>query len=98
MKHDQVTKQIETDRFAVLRDVHSGRQVHKILAIIVSITNNQLRCEKSIEFARRFILATSFVLSAAPFVLADDGKSAERPNILFIMSDDHTSQAIDVYG
>ncbi len=34
----------------------------------------------------------------AGLALSADAYGAEQPNILFIMSDDHTTQAIGVYG
>jgi arylsulfatase A-like enzyme len=44
-------------------------------------------------------LFTLFLLSIfAPFLSAADASGADRPNVLFIMSDDHTTQAIGAYG
>lgn len=42
---------------------------------------------------RRLPVALLLMLMSAPILRADD-----RPNILFIMSDDHTTQAIGAYG
>ena len=47
----------------------------------------------------KHILSTTCLLVAVQGVAAEQPKeSAERPNILFILSDDHTSQAWGVYG
>ena len=34
----------------------------------------------------------------APSILVADASQADKPNVLFIMSDDHTTQAIGAYG
>ncbi|MDP7010676.1 MAG: sulfatase-like hydrolase/transferase, partial [Verrucomicrobiota bacterium] len=39
-----------------------------------------------------------FLLFAAFALTLQIGQTAQRPNIIFIMSDDHTSQAIGAYG
>ena len=41
----------------------------------------------------RFLVVSFALLAVAPSAYA-----ADRPNILYIMSDDHTTQAIGVYG
>ena len=44
------------------------------------------------------IVDVSILLITIPNVLQADEKKQDQPNILFIMSDDHTSQAISAYG
>ena len=41
----------------------------------------------------QLIITTGFLASASPAMEADSG----HPNILFILSDDHTSQAWGIY-
>ena len=46
----------------------------------------------------RLVLA-SLIFAAAPgLLLGSSNRQESRPNILFIMSDDHTTQAIGAYG
>ena len=47
----------------------------------------------------QLIITTGFLASASP-AMADEEPEADsgRPNILFILSDDHTSQAWGIYG
>ena len=47
----------------------------------------------------QLIITTGFLASASP-AMADEKPEADsgRPNILFILSDDHTSQAWGIYG
>lgn len=47
---------------------------------------------------RSFLLATFAALVFLPPSAAESQSSAKRPNIVFIMSDDHASQAISAYG
>ena len=47
----------------------------------------------------QLIITTGFLASASP-AMADEKPEADsgHPNILFILSDDHTSQAWGIYG
>lgn len=50
---------------------------------------------------RNILLQTGLVVACLPVALMAKGQSeekSERPNILFILSDDHTSQAWGIYG
>ena len=53
----------------------------------------------SIEPARLTAMRAIFVLLVlCGFASLHEASAADRPNILFIMSDDHTSQAVGAYG
>lgn len=47
---------------------------------------------------RKFILSLLFSVGAGLFVLAADAQPAQRPNILYIMADDHAAHALSCYG
>lgn len=55
---------------------------------------NSYRYQSAVSF--QALLGFALLAPAAQIVAQTSG--AERPNVLFIMSDDHTSQAIGVYG
>jgi arylsulfatase A-like enzyme len=50
------------------------------------------------HFEAKTFLLISLVSISAPLLLAADASRSDRPNVLFIMSDDHTTQAIGAYG
>ncbi len=51
------------------------------------------------EFLKQAIIGTMAIAGMSGFMFASESKRPEKPpNILFIMSDDHTTQAIGVYG
>ena len=53
------------------------------------------------SFAVRYLAALPLLLAAAPAVVAggrDAGDGPRRPNILWIMSDDHAAHAVGAYG
>lgn len=57
----------------------------------------KLRSNRNDSCAIALILA-ALILCSAPFLSAADASRADNPNVLFIMSDDHTTQAIGAYG
>ncbi|MGB5555062.1 MAG: sulfatase-like hydrolase/transferase, partial [Flavobacteriaceae bacterium] len=50
------------------------------------------------QLKRIYRLLIIFVIGGSLGVQAQQNQNAERPNILFILSDDHTSQAWGIYG
>ncbi len=50
------------------------------------------------RFTRALVALTSVVVTVAALATAVRGADATRPNILFIMSDDHASAAVSAYG
>jgi len=66
----------------------------------ISITSNQYPGAGNMLSRRDFLKAAGIGAAAAvmPAISRADNKTVDRPNILFIMSDDHTSQAVGAYG
>ncbi|GAF02717.1 macro domain-containing protein [Saccharicrinis fermentans] len=44
------------------------------------------------------VAAVMLILSAIFSACSEKAKEVKKPNIIFIMSDDHTTQSIGVYG
>ena len=50
------------------------------------------------HFRTSALLLVHLLLVSAPVLSVADAEQSDRPNVLFIMSDDHTTQAIGAYG